>query len=273
MNKFKIISKILLLSVLAILVIEFLLFLFTNNSKSIDISSNKKLIIKLFDLKISKKNEININKNFTIYHPFIGWVNAPNNVISITKNCREEIFLRTDNIGNSLVSNNYDNPDFNLVLTGGSTVFGVGSSSNDNTIASLIQKEFRKINKKINIYNLGIRGVQSFQEFQRLYEFLSLNDKKIKTIISFSGRNDSTIAKTDVDIKYSLLPKYSYDLSNKINKIMSHEFYINNAIFFKNQLVNNFYLFDVTYPFFKKILLKKVNSEKNKLKTESKKKI
>ena len=159
----------------------------------------------------------------------------------------KDIFLKTDKFGNSLTPNNYEDPDLNMVFTGASNAFGVGSSDNENTIPSLIQTEFAKKNIKVNFYNLAIRGVQSFQEFQRLYEFLSLNEIKIDTVISLSVRNDADFASYHDDLKYSLLPKYNHELSKKINKMFSHELFVNNSIYYKNLLTNKFYLFDVFY--------------------------
>lgn len=254
MSKLKFFFKFIFLFTLIILIAEFFLFLSFHDSKKFDFSNEKKIIVKLFNLKYSKENKTNINKLVHLYHPYIGWVHPANSQIYTGKKCLSDIFLSTDDFGNSLIPNNYENPDFNLVFTGASNAFGVGSSNNDNTIPSLIQKEFAENNIKVNFYNLAIRGIQSFQEFQRLYEFLALSDKKIDLVISLSMRNDADFASYQSDSKYSLHPKYSHELTNKINKILSHEHYVNNSIFFKNILLDNFYFFDVFYKNFKEFI-------------------
>ena len=261
MKKFKFFFKIIFLFTLIFLILEFFLFFLVHDSKKFDFSSNKKIIVKLFNLQYSEENKKSISKHSSIYHPFISWVHPPNSSIATGRSCQKDSVINTDNLGNSIVPINDENPDFNLVLTGASNAFGVGSSNNKNTMASLIQSEFAKKNKKVNVYNLSIRGSQSFQEFQRLYEFLTLNDKKINLVISFSVRNDADNAGRENDIKYSLHPKYSHDLSDKINKAFNHELYVNNVIFFKNKLTNNFYIFDVFYQNLKDLIIKKKKQE------------
>ena len=251
MKKLKFFFKFIILSTLIILIFEFFLFLLFFDSGKFDFNNEKKIIVRLFNLKHLPKNKTKTSKVVHLYHPFIGWVHPSNSQIFTGKQCHPDIILSTDSYGNSLVPNNYENPDFNLIFTGASNAFGVGSSNNNNTIPSLIQKEFAENNIKINFYNLAIRGTQSFQEFQRLYEFLTLSDKKIDLVISLSMRNDADFASYQNDLKYSLLPKYSHELTKKINKIFGHELYVNNSIYFKNKLLDNFYLFDVFYKNFR----------------------
>ena len=267
MKKLKLLFKIIISLTVVALIFEFILFFSLKNSSNFNIVNSKKLIVKIFNLQISKKDNVEITKNFSAFHPFVGWVHPPNSSILIKGKCHNDAIIKTDILGNSQVSKYFMNPDFNLVLTGGSTVFGVGSSDNNNTIASLVQKEFTNNNKKINVYNLGIRGVQSFQEFQRLYEFLTLHDKKIDLVISFSGRNDANFASQNSDVKYSLAPKYSHDLSNEINLLFDHKIYVNNIIYIKNVLVDNFYTLDFLYQVIKKITLRQSakNLKNNKI--------
>ncbi len=265
MKKTKLFIKIIFSLIIIVLIFEFIFFVSFKNSSKFDLNNNKKLIVKIFSLDIVKNNNIKNKKNFSKHHPFVGWVHPPNSSILITSKCQNNAILKTDIYGNSQVTKKFTDPDFSLVITGGSTVFGVGSSDNNNTIASLVQKEFISKNKKVNVYNLGIRGVQSFQEFQRLYEFLTLHGKKVDLVISFSGRNDANFSSTQSDLKYSLAPKYSHDLTNKINLLFDHKIYVNNFIYLKNVLVDNFYTLDIIYKIVKKVSLNKglTNSTNN----------
>jgi hypothetical protein len=70
------------------------------------------------------------------------------------------------------------------ILVGGSTTFGVGSTSDSNTISSIVSK-----NKKEVWLNLGIRGCNSFQEIIHLNRVL-YKAKKVKKIVFLSGVND-----------------------------------------------------------------------------------
>ena len=70
------------------------------------------------------------------------------------------------------------------VLIGGSTAFGVGSSSDQKTISSLLSNS-----PDYHFYNLGGRAFNGFQE---LILYQSLVDKltEIEKIVIFSGLND-----------------------------------------------------------------------------------
>ena len=81
-------------------------------------------------------------------------------------------------------------PEKKVVLFGGSTVFGVGSSSLSKTIASNLHKFLNNSNSKyfFRVYNAGLRGSSSYQEFNRY-----LNDVRSQIepdiVISLNGRN------------------------------------------------------------------------------------
>lgn len=86
----------------------------------------------------------------------------------------ENKFISTININELKVIN---------IIVGGSTVFGVGSSNNESTIASLLSKETKE-----PWINLGLRACNSIQEYIHLIQYTS--KAKIKNIIFFSGIND-----------------------------------------------------------------------------------
>ena len=75
------------------------------------------------------------------------------------------------NINNSIFDENLTSNKEEAVLIGNSVAFGWGSTSDQNTISSLLNK-----NTKFHFYNLGVTGFSGFQE---IIQFLSLQ-KKIK---------------------------------------------------------------------------------------------
>ena len=86
-------------------------------------------------------------------------------------------------------------PEKKVVLFGGSTVFGVGSSSLSNTIASNLHIFLNNDKSKYfyRVFNAGVRGYSSYQEFNRY-----LNDVRIQIepdiVIDLNGRNDAHYA-------------------------------------------------------------------------------
>jgi len=124
----------------------------------------------------------------------IGYRWLPNIMFNQKPNYKSEI-LNTDNYGlrfnskkNSLkqktiFETEYKNNNIS-VLIGGSASFGVGSDSDEKTIASNLSK-----NSNTFVYNFG--GT-AFNGFQEIILFLSLINKldNLKNIVIFSGIND-----------------------------------------------------------------------------------
>ena len=80
---------------------------------------------------------------------------------------------------------------YRIFIVGGSTVFGSGSTSDDTTIPSFLQKKFESIHngKKIEILNAGIGSAYSYSE-----KYLIENDLmkfQPDLIIIYSGGNDA----------------------------------------------------------------------------------
>ena len=77
--------------------------------------------------------------------------------------------------------------DEQIIITGNSTAFGIGSSSDKKTISSNLSNLLKK-----KVYNLSLRTCNSFQE---LILFLQVLDKfkNLKTVIIVSGFNDVLI--------------------------------------------------------------------------------
>ena len=101
--------------------------------------------------------------------------------------------INTDNIG--LRFNKKKNKksifDFkkknNSILVGSSLVFGVGASSDETTISSLLS-----VKDKI-YYNTGVRAYNGFQEIILFLSYFSRIKVKIKNIIILSGHNDCSL--------------------------------------------------------------------------------
>ena len=105
-----------------------------------------------------------------------------------------KIYWEFDNFGMVYTPNNKNKknlPEKKVVLFGGSTVFGVGSSSLSNTIASNLHIFLNNDKSKYfyRVYNAGVRGYSSYQEFNRY-----LNDVRSQIepdiVIDLNGRND-----------------------------------------------------------------------------------
>ena len=150
-----------------------------------------------------------------IFHPFRGWQAPENERIKISKpffNYSDEKFVETDKDGRVDTPLHYENPDIKIAILGGSTVFGVGSSSNATTVpASLEQQIFDKFEIKAEVTNLGVRGYNSFQELMTLHEYLLKNSADI--VIALSGINDAKYASENDDIQYSLIQREVFDAS------------------------------------------------------------
>jgi hypothetical protein len=109
-----------------------------------------------------------------------------------------KIYWEFDNFGMVHTPNNENKknlPEKKVVLFGGSTVFGVGSTSLSNTIASNLHIFLNNDKSKYfyRVYNAGVRGYASYQEFNRY-----LNDVRSQIepdiVIDLNGRNDSHYA-------------------------------------------------------------------------------
>tara|TARA_Y200000002_G_C22683613_1_gene665093 strand:- start:319 stop:1479 length:1161 start_codon:yes stop_codon:yes gene_type:complete len=118
---------------------------------------------------------------------------------------------------------NYENKK-TVVIFGGSTVFGVGSSSLDQTIASHLQNILNEKdqNTLYTVMNAGVRGYIAYQEFIRY-----LNDVKYLNpdiIISLNGRNDIYLAsKGYLADDFNTL--YSETIETQINNFNNKNFF------------------------------------------------
>lgn len=115
-------------------------------------------------------------------------------------------FRITRNFDISYTVENIEKYDEVNIIIGGSTVFGVGATSDDKTISSILS-----ISKNEIWLNLGIRACNSFQEIIHLNRFL-YKSKKVKKIVVFSGANDlylRLVNDFDSDFDYGFGTKFS----------------------------------------------------------------
>lgn len=160
-------------------------------------------------------------------------LSGPTNYTSKTINTDRHGFRLTNFNGQYLSIDDISNFEKINLIIGGSTVFGVGASSDDSTISSLLSKETND-----PWFSLGIRGGVSLQEYIHLIRFIN-KARKIDNIVFFSGINDVYInlltdQKKDFDnrfesddtqhsckrriISYILSKIYFIDQSKLINK-------------------------------------------------------
>ena len=150
-----------------------------------------------------------------IFHPYRGWVVPKNAKIKTSKPYFEypnETYIQTDQYGHVITPLQVKNPGIRIAVLGGSSVFGVGSTSNATNFPSQIESKLNnKYKIKAEVTNLAVRGYNSFQEFVTLHEFLLNN--KVDIIIAVSGFNDATFGLNSDDIKYSLTQREVFDVS------------------------------------------------------------
>ena len=148
-----------------------------------------------------------------IYKPFVMFFNSSNFVSKI---------VNTDNLGfrfnyyrSSLkkVSDFYSSSEVSLVI-GGSTVFGFGSTTDNNTISSILTKNTDQI-----FLNFGATAFNSKQELLLFLNFFQ-KFKKIKNVIIISGINDLYLNITNNNDLWG-----NFFFKKKYNEI--HDFYKN----------------------------------------------
>ena len=81
-------------------------------------------------------------------------------------------------------------PDYRIFLVGGSTMFGVGSSSDETTIPGYLEKQFSNEQNKIEIINAGIPKAYSISEIEYIENKLIQYNPNL--IIIYDGWNDLT---------------------------------------------------------------------------------
>ena len=155
------------------------------------------------DINLEKYKKIQLmNKSYLSYknmhnefRPYVMFTNAPNYQNQYV-NTDEFGFRLSSNINNKKISLKTLNKEekCNVVL-GGSTVFGMGASSDAKTIPSYISKT------GIFCQNFGVRGATSHQEFLIFQNFVKFLPR-IKNVYLISGVNDLAVASQDKSFFY-----------------------------------------------------------------------
>lgn len=125
------------------------------------------------------------------YHPYLGYVHTPSFTFYITKRgISREMHIKTDKDGYSITpAFSHQDPDMIIIVTGGSTIFGVGSSDNATTVPSIIERIInQRLNLRAEVVNLAMRGANSFQEMLLVHRYLAEN--RADLVLAISGRND-----------------------------------------------------------------------------------
>jgi len=163
------------------------------------------------------------------FHPYLGYVHAPNITFKISKGMSRKTGISTDENGYSITpAYSHANPDITIIVTGGSTIFGVGSSDNSTTVPSALE---RLINERLDIraevVNLALRGGQSFQEMLLVDRFLAENQADL--VLAISGRNDASNAISDPTVEGAFLKRHVWENAvHLVNRVEREEFMIVN---------------------------------------------
>jgi len=145
------------------------------------------------------------------YHPYLGYVHAPNNVYRINKGPSEKMRLLTDENGYSITPYFSElNPDMTIIVTGGSTIFGVGSSDNSTTVPSILERIINeRLKMRAEVLNLSLRGAQSFQEMLLIDRFLA--ESRANLVLAISGRNDASHAILEPTVEGAFVKEHVWD--------------------------------------------------------------
>lgn len=177
------------------------------------------------------------------YHPYLGWEAPENTTINVKSHCPQKELavsgrLKTDDAGRSITPLHFEKPDLRIAVTGGSTMFGMGSSSNETTVPSYLEKlTYERTGIKTEVYNLAVGGYQSFQEMLALYRFLK--DHRVDLVISVSGKNDAEYALDEPDIRSSSLTNTVYEKAAFIKRLEDGEFSLSDAWDFMNTFLQS----------------------------------
>ena len=145
------------------------------------------------------------------FHPYLGYVHAPNITFDISKGLSKKMSIATDENGYSITpSFSIKNPEITIIVTGGSTIFGVGSTDNSTTVPSILERLINEsLNMRAEVVNLALRGGQSFQEMLLVDRFFA--EDKADFVLAISGRNDGSHAIDDPTVEGAFLKKHVWD--------------------------------------------------------------
>jgi hypothetical protein len=176
------------------------------------------------------------------HHPFLGWVHAPNVTVSANNCGGSKSLIETDANGFAKTPfYSFENPELRIVVTGGSSVFGVGKSSNATTVSSVLEKLIvEKMGIRAEVYSTAVRGYQSFQEMLSLLRFSAIYDFDLA--LSIAGHNDARIAAEEQVRMAGMLPGNPHRASNFVRRAEREEFILRDAM---SALRSCCYIFDL----------------------------
>ena len=189
------------------------------------------------------------------YHPYLGYVHAPNYTLEISKGPVRGMRLVTDENGYSVTpSYTYADPDIIILVTGGSTIFGIGSSDNSKTVPSILE---RLINEQLNIraevVNLALRGGQSFQAMLLVDRFFAENHADL--VLAVGGVNEAAGVISDPTVEGAFLGKHVWNNAvSLVHRAERGEFMLINL---GSKLRSWSYTYDLLYRQFDKLKKKK----------------
>jgi hypothetical protein len=188
------------------------------------------------------------------YHPYLGYVQAPNTTFEISKGLSKKMSIATDENGYSITpSFSYPDPDLLIIVTGGSTIFGVGSSDNSTTVPSILEQLInQRLDVRAEVVNLALRGGQSFQEMLLVDRFFA--EKKADLVLAISGRNEVYHAIEDPTVEGAFLTRHVWDNAVVlVHRAEKGEFMLINL---QSGLRSWSYTYDLLYRWIKKRLKK-----------------
>lgn len=146
------------------------------------------------------------------YHPYLGYVHAPNFTFTITKGAvSRAMAIKTDENGFSITPYfSHQDPVIRIIVTGGSTIFGVGSSDNSTTVPSILEKIInQQMNCRTEVVNVALRGANSFQEMLLVARYLA--EYKADLVLSISGVNDAAHDPSTVTVEDRFLRRHIWN--------------------------------------------------------------
>ena len=190
----------------------------------------------------------------SVFHPFRGWVTPKNSLVKTSKpffGYSKKTFVETDGDGWVVTPLSLEKPSIKIAILGGSSVFGVGSTSSAATIPSQLEYLlYHKFGVRSEVTNLGVRGYNSFQELVTLNEFLLT--KKVDLVITLTGFNDAKISFDNDNIIFSLLPRHVFEVSVPlVRKAQKQQPVILNVEGFLRQ---HSYFFDISFRLLYRII-------------------
>jgi len=143
--------------------------------------------------------------------PFIMFTQSPNFRSKIVNTDDKGFRFNSKNQINDKTIFNLEEKDKNILIIGGSFVFGAGSTSDENTISGYLS------NSDVNCLNLGGNAHIGFQELISIFSNIN-HIKNLKKIIIVSGINDFYLS-NQFNINYPDLFYFNSDFILNMNRM------------------------------------------------------